>query len=240
LLDYDGLTSFRDRLTNGQSFDTIYHFDEPTTAILKNLKRKTPALSTQNPKLNYSKLLEGIKRWPERTTTSPSGRHLGIYKTLAKHVVKKDKDKAPIQEPTDGLTQGQDIIFLVFDLMSITLKHTYPLERWRKVWTIFIEKEIGNPDLNRLHCLMLFEADWQLILKWHSSYGFLPCTEAAGMLTVEQGGGRKGCSAIDQATQQIVETELIHLNQTSHIDMYLDLRTCFNLMVEACHNLACR
>jgi len=40
--------------------------------------------------------------------------------------------------------------------------------------------------------------------------------------------------------QQIFETELIHLNQKPAIDLYLDLHTCFDLMVEACHNLACR
>jgi len=99
---------------------------------------------------------------------------------------------------------------------------------------------MGNPDLDRLRCIMLFEADWQLLLKWYSSYGFLPKTEKTGMLIHEQGGGCKGRSAIDQATQQIIETEITHLNQISNIDLYLDLRTCFDLMVEACHNLACR
>jgi len=108
------------------------------------------------------------------------------------------------------------------------------------MWTLFIEKEMGNPDLAQLPCIMLFEADWQLLLKWYSSYGFLPKTEQAGTLVHEQGGGRKGRSAIDQATQQIIETEVIHLNQASTIDLYLNLQTCFDLMVEACHNLACR
>jgi len=86
---------------------------------------------------------------------------------------------------------------------------------------------------------MIFEADWQLLLKWYSSYGFLPKTEHAKTLVYEQGGGWKGRSAIDQATQQIVETETTHLNQQTTIDMYLDLRACFNMMVEACHNLVC-
>jgi len=240
LLNYDGLTAFGERITNGQSLGTIHQFDEPTAAILQNLKRKTPAPSPLAPQLDYSQLLDGIKKWPERTTTSPSGRHLGIYKTLAKHIVRKDTD-APLQPvPDRGLTQGQDVLFLIFDLMSIALTHAYPLERWRNVWTIFIEKELGNPDIDRLRCIMLFEADWQLLLKWHSSYGFLPRTEEAGTLIDEQGGGRKGRSAIDQATQQIVETELVHFQQKTHIDLYLDLRTCFDLMVEACHNLACR
>jgi len=61
---------------------------------------------------------------------------------------------------------------------------------------------------------MLFEADWQLLLKWHFSYGFLPCTKDAGTLAIEQGGGQKGCSTIDQATQQIIETELVHFNHS--------------------------
>jgi len=87
---------------------------------------------------------------------------------------------------------------------------------------------------------MLFEADWQLLLKWYSSYGFLSCTKEVGMLAVKQGSGRKGHSAINQAMQQIVEMELICLQQTPLIDLYLDLRMCFDLMVEACHNLACR
>jgi len=123
--------------------------------------------------------------------------------------------------------------------MTLTLRHAYLLKRWRKVWTIFIEKELGNPDLNRLRCIMIFKADWQLTLKYHSSYGFLPRTEEAGQLVHEQGGGRKGRSAIDQAMQQIVETEITHLNQQTALNLYLDLRMCFDLMVEACHNLAC-
>jgi len=105
---------------------------------------------------------------------------------------------------------------------------------------MFIEKEMGNPDIDRLRCIMIFEVDWQLLLKWHSSYGFLPMTEQAGTLIPEQGGGQKGRSAIDQATQQVLETEIIHLNQEPAIDLYLDLHACFDMMVEACHNLACR
>jgi len=70
---------------------------------------------------------------------------------------------------------------------------------------------------------MLFEVDLQLLLKWHLSYGFLPQTEQAGTLATEQGGGCKGRSAINQATQQILETEIIHLNQEDTIDLYLDL-----------------
>jgi len=86
---------------------------------------------------------------------------------------------------------------------------------------------------------MIFEANWQLLLKWHSLYGFLPKSELAQTLTLAQGGGHKGCSAIHQATQQIIKTELITLNQKPAINLFLDAHHCFDLMVEACHNMAC-
>jgi len=47
-----------------------------------NLRTKLPLDGTQDHPLLYDKLQNGIKKWPERTTTSPSGRHLGIYKSL--------------------------------------------------------------------------------------------------------------------------------------------------------------
>jgi len=32
--------------------------------------------------------------------------------------------------------------------MLLALLHMYMLNRWKTIWTLFIKKEIGNPDLN--------------------------------------------------------------------------------------------
>ncbi len=61
----------------------------------------------------------------------------------------------------------------------------------------------------------------------------------AHTLTPVQGSGCKGHSTINQATQKIIEMELIKLNQRPAIDLFLDTHHCFDLMVEACHNMAC-
>jgi len=241
LLQYDGLTTFGNQILKGRADLDNMPLEAPTRALLLQMKDKMPATSTKDHPLLYDELQKGIKKWPENTTTSPSGRHLGIYKSLQRHVLtQEEKDAIPPSQLADPIKEGRDVLFLIFDIMSLALRHTYTLERWKTVWTLFIEKELGNPDLNRLRCIMLFEADWQLLLKWHSSYGFLPKSEKAKTLTEAQGGGRKGRSAIDQATQQIVEAELIKLNQRPAIDLFLDARHCFDLMVEACHNMACR
>jgi len=134
LLQYDGLMPFGDAVYKGSPAVTTYNFDKPTLAILQNLQNKLP---TQHPTphlLNYKLLMNGIKKWPERTTTSPSGRHLGIYKTLLKHVVQKKKANETEPDPATAninpgiLKQGRDILYLVFDIMTIALQHTYLLK----------------------------------------------------------------------------------------------------------------
>jgi len=205
------------------------------------MKDKTDPMVTRQHPLIYEELQNGIKKWPKKTTTSPSGRHLGIYKSLQHHVLtQEEKEALSLTQSAELIQQGRDVLFLIFNTMMLALLHTYTLNQWKMVWTLFIEKELGNPDINRLQCIMIFEADWQLLLKWHSSYGFLPKSEQAQALTPAQGGSRKGRSAIDQATQQVIKTELIKLNQQPALNMVLDARWFFDLMVEACHNMACR
>ncbi len=241
LLQYDGLTPFGNRVLQGRADLDRNDLQPPTKALLQQLRDKTVDPAARHHPINYEELQNGIKKWPEKTTTSPSGRHLGMYKSLQRHTIQqKDQPQQPPEVPIPMIKQGRDVLYLIFDIMVLALKHTHTLHRWKTVWTMFIEKDLGNPALNLLRCIMIFEADWQLLLKWHSSYGFLPKSEQANALSPAQGGGRKGRSAIDQATQQVVETEIIQLNQRTAIDLFLDARHCFDLMVEACHNMACR
>jgi len=131
LLQYDGLTPFRDLVYKGSPAVAEYKLDEQTTVILQNLRNKIKNQDNAGHPLDYKMLMNGIKKWPERTSTSPSGRHLGIYKTLQKHVAKKKKntnDESEDDDTTGLLWQGRDILFLIFDIMTITLKHTYPLQ----------------------------------------------------------------------------------------------------------------
>ncbi len=123
--------TFGNHVTQGKPLPDFHQFDEPTAAVLTNLKRKVTINDTEPVHLNYDSLLLGIRKWPERTTMSPSGRHLGIYKLLGKHVVEKKQNNNTNPEPTqtiDALKQGRDVLFLIFDIMTIALQHAYPLQ----------------------------------------------------------------------------------------------------------------
>jgi len=59
--------------------------------VRKHLQQKVLPDQDITHTLDYEGLMDGIKKWPECTTMSPSGCHLGIYKTLRKYVMEKKK-----------------------------------------------------------------------------------------------------------------------------------------------------
>jgi len=131
----------------------------------------TPEESSSHP-IEFEALMKGFKKWLERTTTSPSGRHLGVYKSLLKDF--------PLKDPPPDLlprTYGIDVMRCVFRLLQLALRHVHVYERWKTVWNRYLEKKPGHPFIDALQMLHLFEADYNLLLKWHSSLGFMSKSE---------------------------------------------------------------
>jgi hypothetical protein len=101
-----------------------------------------------------------IRVWREGTSTSPSSRHLGHYKTLA----------APIKHACEPWEQElieadrQDLLQAHLHVMNYCLTHGYSLQRWQRVVNVMIHKEAGNHKIHRLRVIHLFEVDYNLIL----------------------------------------------------------------------------
>ena len=94
----------------------------------------TPVISTKD-------YINAIKAWKETTSTSPSGRHLGHYRTAI-------MDKAMVQLHTD--------------LLNLPIAFGFAPERCTHSVTPLIEKDEGLPYLTRLRVIHLFEADFNL------------------------------------------------------------------------------
>jgi len=99
---------------------------------------------------------------------------------------------------------------------------------------MYLEKEPGNPRIDKLQTLHLFEADYNLLLKWHSLMGFLPQAKQAGQIHDSQGGGRQGCSVINLACKKIVLYDHIHITRTNAINISKDIVKCFDGMIKVC------
>jgi DNA-binding transcriptional MerR regulator len=89
-------------------------------------------------------IAKGISGWKEKTSTSPSGRHLGHYKAIIKD---------------DTLLQ------CLTKFMHVAIKSGIAIRRWSQATNVMLEKDPGRPLIHRLRIIHLFEADFNLYMK---------------------------------------------------------------------------
>jgi hypothetical protein len=85
-----------------------------TVTVLDLLKRPLPgaAKATISSRITLQDFTSAIKAWKERTSTSPSGRHLGHYKLLVKTYEDKTSSK-------DLKAVAGQILKLMVDMMDL-------------------------------------------------------------------------------------------------------------------------
>jgi hypothetical protein len=96
-------------------------------------------------------------KWNERTTTSPSGRHLGHYKILTMLEV--------IDEVDNNIKLNQELLKLYYLVTMTAVECGGSLARWKRISTCMIQKIPGVNRINKLRVIHLYEADYNLILK---------------------------------------------------------------------------
>jgi hypothetical protein len=125
-----------------------------TNTILDLLKQPLPgaADSEISSRISLHDYTSAIKVWKERTSTSPSGRHLGHYKLLVKTF-----------DPELKVATGE-ILQLMVDIMDLASNKGFILERWTKVINVMLYKKPGIYLNNKLRMIHLFEADYNFII----------------------------------------------------------------------------
>lgn len=78
MLGYDGLTPIAHQILKG----TVPSVESMSVQLLLNELNDQPPTISSN--YDFEDMISGFANWKEQTTTSPSGKHLGIYKTLVK------------------------------------------------------------------------------------------------------------------------------------------------------------
>jgi len=121
----------------------------------------------------------------------------------------------------------------------MAVQHCHMYERWRTIWNLFLEKEIGVPRITKLWALHIVEANYNLLLKWFGPKGFIKRAEDHNQLTPYQGGGCRGRSAIDLACKKVAAYDYVTLMRTPAANFEYDLKQCFDNMNEVCKNLSC-
>jgi hypothetical protein len=166
----------------------------------KNLPEITKEITVED------MMIQVLFKWNEKTTTSPSGRHLGHYKLLTRLVVLDEKD--------DKVNLSFELLKLYFMVCNIAIQVGGPLNRWKNITTCMIQKVPGVNKINKLRVIHLYEADYNLLLKimwartgvWH--------LHDNNAIHEGQAGSRPGKRAIDVVLQKEMKYLYASLTRT--------------------------
>jgi hypothetical protein len=230
-LSYDGSGPMAELILDGDyTSETI---DEATRLFLKHLRRKTDRLLRG--RITTSEFVGKLKSWNEKTSTSPSGIHLGHY-----HVLWRKHGLPDNHADEDLITNGQ-IYLLDFHvaLMNYALKFGYSFSRWQNVVNVMILKEAGNPKIHRIRVLHLWEANYNglLAIKWRKA---MQHAENSHLLNDGLYGSRAGRSAHDPVFLEVLQNEIYQCSMKPGINFDLDATSCYDRILARLATVASR
>lgn len=122
-IDFQANTEACEMILDGTYMST--EVNELTTLVIAHLERLTPSDALPST-ISSKSMMAKYKACPERTSTSPSGRHLAHYRSLlpGKQPV-PDDNKSQYQE-----SLKQDLVMMHHSVLAYSLQHTFlqPLE----------------------------------------------------------------------------------------------------------------
>jgi hypothetical protein len=229
-IDFSASTHTSDLILTG-NFDDA-ELNDLTTMFVTHLTNKTP-LDYIESSLKEEEIMKKFAIWPEKTSTSPSGRHLGHYRSLLQREMPKDPQAPKMEESRAALST------LHSKMINIALKHGRSYKRWQKVVTIMLEKEPGNPKIHRLQVIHLYEADYNLVLALHARK-VVHHAEDNHLLNNSLYGARPGRTAHDPVGLEEFVSEITRLSRKPCIKNAEDATACYDRIIPGVGNLASR
>jgi hypothetical protein len=164
-------------------------------------------------------IIYGFKGWKERTSTSPSGRHLGHYKAL-------------IQHPT--------LLKCFSQFMNIVVLRGIAIPRWCQATNVMIEKDAGKPCINRLRIIHLFEADFNFFLKLQWGHRLVRHAVSLDLLHDSQHGSVPRRTALDPIMLTQLTSDLCRILKHDLARFDNDASACYDRIIVALGMLAAR
>ena len=195
----------------------LQYWDNPKIkAFMKCLMTQPDDPPEIDTTLSVADIKQGFKIWRERTSTSPSGRKLPLYKIwLQSH------------NDENGLTTDQ-FFQIITDVINLSRKLQYPLKRWLTVYNLFVCKEKGVYKPTRLRPLHNIEAEVNLIRRELISRRLIRNAESYGMIPMNNCGGRKGKTALDVVMLKYLTIGICHMQRRDFAITDCDAKACYD------------
>jgi hypothetical protein len=205
--------------------------DEWSRYLLTSMQRHSKEIKVE---ITGEKMMNKYRRWKERTSTSPSGRHLGHFHALFRPLKAKDEND---RDRLEGIRQ--DVITLHTIMLQTAYDNEHVYKRWEYILTCMLGKDTGIPRIHRLRVIHLYEFDLNLLfllffreLDQHCEDNFL----------INKGvyGCRPCRRAIDPVFVDVTQTGMAMVTRTTLVKFNNDATACFDRILVHLLNLCLR
>jgi hypothetical protein len=123
------------------------------------------------------------------------------------------------------------ILMTYYKLATAALRSGTSLDRWQNSITTMIEKQRGNPKINKLRVIHLYKANYNLLLKIIWARRLIWHAHDNDRLNVGQAGSRPGWNAIDVVIQKEMKCLYGILTRTGIATMDNDAKSCYDRII---------
>jgi hypothetical protein len=193
------------------TFDpTTLDMDEGIVTFLRGLQQREKEKSLTMPQqMTTEEFQESMKFTHEDTSSSASGLHYTLWKTIA-----EDKESSA----THAI------------MISLPFMYGFVCNRWKKIIDCMLEKKAGVRKIHIMRIICLFEADFNTLLKFYFVKHVMPNAEKSG-LSPDQWGGRNNRSAPACALRKLLAWEYARFTKTVLTSFLADLQSNFDCIM---------
>ena len=164
----------------------------------------------------------------ESTASAPGG-HYGHYKTAS----------VAARLPKDHLDHTRKLAEAYSMMLSIPLKQGFAPTRWQHCIDDILEKIPGKPMIEKLRIIMLYEADFNFVLKLIWGNRLIRHAKKYRVLGTSNHGSRPGRQTKDAHMEKLLLYENASLTRTSLITMDNDAKSCYDRIIKTLASIAC-
>jgi hypothetical protein len=204
-----------------------------TATVLDILRERAQNPVTKwSPDLDFEDFISSLLHWRESTATSPSSRHLGLYKALVTAYCNNNgefsepyDDEDPADPPTKE--KAAEILQLIHGLATSAAAHGFYLRRWIHVINVMIYKKPGVIELDKLRVIHLLEADFNLLIGVY--FGRRAMYHQVDRNLLHRGQyGKPGGECQDAALSKVLHNLIAFLSKTPMGQFESDAKACFD------------
>ena len=235
LVSYSGMNAAAKEIVKGTFLTTYGNNLEllPETEQLIKQLAMPEEIKVLGEKISYevteADFISGFKGWKECTSTSPLGHHLGHYKAMIND---------PDQKKAELCDHMMDFVELMVNMINILLKYSFVPKQWCQSITVMIKKDPGNPWIECLWVIHLFEADYNFCLKFLWGHHLVYQGEDNKCFGYQQYGSWPWHQAIDAIYKKTLTYDLLHIMWLALLMFDNDASGCFDRIIVALATIA--